>query len=132
MMKFISKLKDEIKGYVAIMKPTTLNQAIVLARKQETMVDDILKKSNQQQKSNPNKNPYKPPNKNQPYKPAFKLSFKNRKDNPPYRRFLTEAKVKGRKENNLCYKCDEPYTPGHRCKIKHMYMLMSEEDAKAY
>ncbi|KAL0392814.1 UNVERIFIED_CONTAM: hypothetical protein Sradi_2504200 [Sesamum radiatum] len=37
MMKFISGLKEEIKGYVATMKPTTLNQAIVFVRKQENM-----------------------------------------------------------------------------------------------
>lgn len=48
MMKFISGLKDGIKGYVATMRPTTLNQAVVLARKQETMVDAILKKHTEQ------------------------------------------------------------------------------------
>ncbi|XP_011097623.1 uncharacterized protein LOC105176501 [Sesamum indicum] len=93
MMKFISGLKEEIKGYVATMKPTTLNQAIVLARKPENMGKD---------------------------------------DNPQARRYLTEVEVKLRKERNLFYKCDEPYTPGHRCKIRHVSMLMSEEEAKAY
>ncbi|KAL2252501.1 UNVERIFIED_CONTAM: hypothetical protein Sindi_0044800 [Sesamum indicum] len=82
MMKFISGLKNEIKGYVATMKPTTLNQAIVHARKQETMVNVNIKESNQQQKSNPNKIPYKPSNRNQSYKPAFKHSFKARDENP--------------------------------------------------
>ncbi|KAL2243477.1 UNVERIFIED_CONTAM: hypothetical protein Sindi_0465700 [Sesamum indicum] len=38
MMKFISGLKDEIKGHVATLRSVTLNQAIMLARKQESVV----------------------------------------------------------------------------------------------
>ncbi|KAL0332798.1 UNVERIFIED_CONTAM: hypothetical protein Scaly_2181300 [Sesamum calycinum] len=53
-------------------------------------------------------------------------------ENPQPRRFLIEAEVRARKEKNLCYKCDEPYTPGHRCKYRQVHMLMTEEEAKAY
>ncbi|KAL0283988.1 UNVERIFIED_CONTAM: hypothetical protein Sangu_2853400 [Sesamum angustifolium] len=45
MMKFISGLTEEIKGYVATMKPTTLTQVIVLARKQEIIVTAIIQKT---------------------------------------------------------------------------------------
>ncbi|KAL0451851.1 UNVERIFIED_CONTAM: hypothetical protein Slati_1163200 [Sesamum latifolium] len=83
MMKFIRGLKEEIKGYVVTMRPTTLDQAIILARKQENMVNAILSKTNQHQKSNQGKTIYKPPNKSLPYKPAFKPFFRNREDNPP-------------------------------------------------
>ncbi|KAL0313621.1 UNVERIFIED_CONTAM: Retrovirus-related Pol polyprotein from transposon.6 [Sesamum radiatum] len=51
MMKFISGLKEEIKGYVATMNPTTLDQAIVLARRQENLVIALLRKTNQPQKN---------------------------------------------------------------------------------
>ncbi|KAK4406677.1 hypothetical protein Sango_0674200 [Sesamum angolense] len=51
MMKFISGLKEEIKGNVATMKPTTLTQAIVLARKQETTVNAIINKTHSNQKN---------------------------------------------------------------------------------
>ncbi|KAL0376670.1 UNVERIFIED_CONTAM: hypothetical protein Scaly_0784600 [Sesamum calycinum] len=132
MMKFISGLKEEIKGYVATMKPTTLDQAIVLARKQESMVNAILRKTNQHQKTNQGKPIFKPPNKGPPYKPSFKPSFRYREENSQPKRFLTEAEVRARKEKNLCYKCDEPYTPGHRCKYRQVHMLMTEEEAKAY
>ncbi|KAL0413968.1 UNVERIFIED_CONTAM: hypothetical protein Sradi_1598500 [Sesamum radiatum] len=96
------------------------------------MVDAILRKTNQYQKSSQNKAPYKPPRKNSPYRPTFKPSFKNIDENSQPRRFLTEAEVKARKEKNICYKCDEPYTPGHKYKVRHVYMLMSEEEAKKY
>ncbi|KAL2248440.1 UNVERIFIED_CONTAM: hypothetical protein Sindi_2696300 [Sesamum indicum] len=44
-MKFISGLKDEIKTLVSTCDPISLNQAVVLARKQEFAVSAILKKA---------------------------------------------------------------------------------------
>ncbi|KAL0461914.1 UNVERIFIED_CONTAM: Retrovirus-related Pol polyprotein from transposon.6 [Sesamum latifolium] len=132
MMKFISGLKEENKGYVATMNPTTLDQAIVLARRQENMVNALFRKTNQHQKNNQNRTPFKPPNKSLPYKPSFKPSLKPIDENPQSRRFLTEAEVRARKEKNLCYKCDEPYSPGHRCRIRQVHMLLTKEEAKAY
>ncbi|MCI95554.1 hypothetical protein A2U01_0116852, partial [Trifolium medium] len=32
-----------------------------------------------------------------------------------------------RREKNLCYNCDETFTPQHRCK-GHFFMLVSEDD----
>ncbi|KAL2235602.1 UNVERIFIED_CONTAM: Retrovirus-related Pol polyprotein from transposon TNT 1-94 [Sesamum indicum] len=58
MMKFISGLKEEIKGYVATLK--SCNQAIMLARKQESVVDAIIKNTQQLLKNNPLKNAYRP------------------------------------------------------------------------
>ncbi|KAL0361047.1 UNVERIFIED_CONTAM: Retrovirus-related Pol polyprotein from transposon.6 [Sesamum radiatum] len=132
MMKFISGLKEEIKGYVATMNPTTLDQAIVLARRQENMVSALLRKTTQHQKSIQNEPPFKLQNKGLPYKPSFKPAFQPRNDNPHPRRFLTEAEVRARKGKNLCYKCDEPYSPGHRCKMRQVHMLLIEEEAKTY
>ncbi|KAL2226830.1 UNVERIFIED_CONTAM: hypothetical protein Sindi_2041700 [Sesamum indicum] len=57
MMKFISGLKDEIKSLVTPCEPTSLNRAIVLARRQECAMSAILKKA---QSINRNSHP-KPP-----------------------------------------------------------------------
>ncbi|KAL0428366.1 UNVERIFIED_CONTAM: hypothetical protein Slati_3011400 [Sesamum latifolium] len=54
-MKFISGLKEDIKGYVNTLNPTTLNQAIVLATKQEITVNAIVRKANQPHRNNPTK-----------------------------------------------------------------------------
>ncbi|KAK4390414.1 hypothetical protein Sango_2104700 [Sesamum angolense] len=71
-MKFISGLKEEIKRYVSTLNPTTLNQAIVLARKQEITMNAILRKANQPHRNNPTKPSFKPPNRNQTFKPTLR------------------------------------------------------------
>lgn len=40
--------------------------------------------------------------------------------------------MRARREKNLCYNCDETYVPGHRCKVRQIYMIMSEEEEQAY
>ncbi|KAL2230104.1 UNVERIFIED_CONTAM: Transposon Ty3-G Gag-Pol polyprotein [Sesamum indicum] len=119
MMKFISGLKDEVKLYVNNCEPTSLYQAINLARNQEQMVNAILKKAQHPTKNLPPKPPFKPPNKNPSPRPFHQPT-----------RYLTEAEVRAKREKNLCYRCDEPYTPGHRCKYRQVYMLLEDEGAK--
>ncbi|KAK4394129.1 hypothetical protein Sango_1883700 [Sesamum angolense] len=67
------------------------------------------------------KPPYKPLNKNPPPKTV-----------PQTRRFLIEAEVRAKKKKNFCYRCDEPYIPGHGCKYRQVYMLLSDEEARDY
>ncbi|KAL0409740.1 UNVERIFIED_CONTAM: hypothetical protein Sradi_1908400 [Sesamum radiatum] len=111
MMKFISGLKQEIKGHVATMNPTTLTQAIVLARKQEITVNAILSKTQPNLKNTQPKPTYRPQNKTPTFKPSYKPSFKSRNENSQPRRLLTEAEMRARREKNLCYNCDEIFTP---------------------
>ncbi|KAL2253796.1 UNVERIFIED_CONTAM: Transposon Ty3-G Gag-Pol polyprotein [Sesamum indicum] len=119
MMKFISGLKDEVKLYVTDREPTSLYQAINLARNQEQTVNAILKRAHHPARSIPPKPPFRPPNKNPLQKsPA------------PPSRYLTEVEVRAKREKNLCYRCDEPYAPGHRCKYRQVYMLLEDEGAK--
>ncbi|KAL2235596.1 UNVERIFIED_CONTAM: hypothetical protein Sindi_1291800 [Sesamum indicum] len=119
MMKFISGLKEEVKSFVSTCDPTSLNQAVVLARKQECTVNAILKRAHQTHKNPAPKPPFRPQTKNPPPKNL---------DYP--KKFLTEAEVKAKREKNLCYRCDEPYVPRHRCKYKQVYMLLNDEEYK--
>ncbi|KAL5826976.1 hypothetical protein ACOSQ3_018822 [Xanthoceras sorbifolium] len=41
---------------------------------------------------------------------------------------LTQAEMKTRRDKGLCYNCDEPYTYGHQCTKKRLYMLMGEDE----
>ncbi|KAG8388303.1 hypothetical protein BUALT_Bualt02G0111500 [Buddleja alternifolia] len=100
---FVSGLRDDIQGAVLSMKPNTLHQAISLAKKQETT------------KLPPPKPPFKPPEHSQ-----------------PTRRLLTAAEMRARREKNLCYNCDEVYVPGHRCKNRQIFLIMTEEEEEAY
>lgn len=36
---------------------------------------------------------------------------------------MTERRNKG-----LCYHCDEVYTSGHRCKQKHIFLIITEQE----
>ncbi|KAL2237850.1 UNVERIFIED_CONTAM: RNA-directed DNA polymerase [Sesamum indicum] len=131
MMKFISGLQEEIKGYVATLRPVTLNQAIMLSRKQETVVQAIIKKTQQSVKNTPIKNAYRPVSKAPTYKPSYKPGYKSRNENSQPRRLLTEAEMRARREKNLCYNCGEVFVPGHKCKVRYSYVLMNEEEIKA-
>ncbi|KAL5740202.1 hypothetical protein ACOSQ2_029382 [Xanthoceras sorbifolium] len=41
---------------------------------------------------------------------------------------LTQAEMKTRRDKELYYNCDEPYTYGHQCSKKRLYMLMGEDE----
>lgn len=45
---------------------------------------------------------------------------------------LTSAEMSARRDKGLCYNCDEKYFPGHRCKNRILYMVMSEEEKSLY
>ncbi|KAL2245946.1 UNVERIFIED_CONTAM: Retrovirus-related Pol polyprotein from transposon 17.6 [Sesamum indicum] len=99
MMKFISRLKEEIKG-----------------------------KTQQSLKSNPLKNAYRPVSKTPAYKPSYNPAFKARNKNSQPRRLLTEDEMRARRERNLCYNCDEVFVPGHKCKLEEQTEGVEEED----
>ncbi|KAL0444803.1 UNVERIFIED_CONTAM: hypothetical protein Slati_2203000 [Sesamum latifolium] len=51
MLKFINGLKLEVKSFVSTCNPTSLNQVVILARKQEHTVSAILRKALQPSKN---------------------------------------------------------------------------------
>ncbi|KAG8379055.1 hypothetical protein BUALT_Bualt07G0048500 [Buddleja alternifolia] len=50
----------------------------------------------------------------------------------PHRKLLTASEMRARREKNLCYNCDEVFVPGHRCKQRQVYMIMTQEKEEAY
>ncbi|XP_028796878.1 uncharacterized protein LOC114752313 [Neltuma alba] len=42
---------------------------------------------------------------------------------------LTDAEIERRRELGLCFKCDEKFRPGHRCKKKQLQVLILAEEA---
>ncbi|KAL0416605.1 UNVERIFIED_CONTAM: hypothetical protein Slati_3492400 [Sesamum latifolium] len=80
------------------MKATTLNQAITLARKQESDVNVTLSKTQHLQRNNQLKPSYRPVNKAPVYKPSYKPSHKAINENSQPKRLLTEAGMIARKE----------------------------------
>ena len=43
-------------------------------------------------------------------------------------RKFTDAEIERRRELGLCFKCDEKYYPGHRCKKKQLQVLILSEE----
>ncbi|KAL0459116.1 UNVERIFIED_CONTAM: hypothetical protein Slati_0538800 [Sesamum latifolium] len=40
--------------------------------------------------------------------------------------------MRARKEKNLSNNCEETVVPGHKCKVRKLYLLENEEESKAY
>ncbi|XP_074324569.1 uncharacterized protein LOC141661456 [Apium graveolens] len=49
---------------------------------------------------------------------------------PKFRR-LSEAEMQEKREKGLCFRCDEKYGPGHRCKNKELQVLWMHGDELA-
>ncbi|CAL5348860.1 unnamed protein product [Camellia sinensis] len=109
---FISGLREDIKAGVLMFRPTTIVQAIGLAKMQENSIEAITRRARQGNR-------------------AGESSFSHQaKQNPvmnPVRKELPkdweEKKAKG-----LCFKCNEKYTRGHICKKKQLYALEVEQE----
>ncbi|KAG8367223.1 hypothetical protein BUALT_Bualt16G0050300 [Buddleja alternifolia] len=102
------------------------------AWKQETTIDAILHRASLLHKSPSLHRPLFKPlpssfNSNTRFLPLpIKTPF------APHRKLLTASEMRARREKNLCYNCDEVFVPGHRCKQRQVYMIMSQEEEEAY
>lgn len=48
--------------------------------------------------------------------------------NPRSRRTISPVEMKAKRDQGLCYFCDEKYSPGHKCNLhKHMFVMDLEE-----
>ncbi|KAG8363631.1 hypothetical protein BUALT_Bualt19G0042500 [Buddleja alternifolia] len=129
---FISGLRKDIKGSVMTLKPPNLLQAISLAKRQETTINVIIHRASSMHKpSLPPKPPYRAPPPSTSSHPRFspqppKPSFQ------PHRKLLTTVEMRARREQNLCYNCDEVFVPGLRCKQRQVYMIMTQDEEDVY
>lgn len=113
---FISGLKEEIKANVLMFRPTTTTQAISLAKLQEYSIEAITKKAKQGIKMGES-------NSFNQFRPSFhQNSVRNE----------LPKELEEKKENGLCFKCNEKYTRGHQCKKKQLYVLDREQEAQEH
>lgn len=57
-----------------------------------------------------------------PVSPPTQNTIVQTRSTNPYRR-MTESEIQNRRERGLCYRCDEKYSFGHRCKQKQLQQL---------
>ncbi|XP_058742588.1 uncharacterized protein LOC131615102 [Vicia villosa] len=131
---FISGLHMEIQNELAIHKPTSISQAIGLAK----LIESKLKESKQKftkpfstfqkpsptppttqnfkphpSSAQPNLTTQKSPNQQQPKFPIRKL---------------TQAQLQERRAQGLCFNCDEKFITGHRCSTNRFFILLADEE----
>jgi hypothetical protein len=124
---FISGLRFDIQNELAILRPTTISQAIGLAK----LVESKLQASRT--------NPYhKPPPKTfasssstppplLPTPPPPRLALPAPPPRPPIPiRRLSPAEWQLRRSKGLCFNCDERFVPGHRCKNPQLLLLIAD------
>lgn len=119
---FLSGLRDDIQHELYILKPTSLPDAMGLAK----MVED---KINAARALTGPPRPY-----NRPPLPSSSLPTPTPfipRQNPtgtslPVKR-LTPSEMAARREKSLCYNCDSPFTRGHRCKPPKFLCLLADE-----
>lgn len=120
---FIAGLRDDVRLNVKIKHPTSLTEAIGVAR--------LIEERNQlQRRVTPSSRPSSitvpskattnpvawllgPPPTMRPSVPL---------NSTPLRR-ITNQEAKERREKGLCYYCDEKFIPGHRCKSPQLFMI---------
>ncbi|XP_074342267.1 uncharacterized protein LOC141679753 [Apium graveolens] len=131
---YLGGLKDEIQLSVRMFTPSTIQQALCLAKLQEAS-------NKSRQSKNINKGPILPTPGNQPFS---KYSSKTIHTSPSVtkqplttttslnnnRRTLTPAELSEKRAKNLCFWCDEKYVPGHKCKGKkpQFFHIEAEDD----
>ncbi|XP_061347852.1 uncharacterized protein LOC133293322 [Gastrolobium bilobum] len=124
---FISSLKAHICRLVLTHRPQDYHEAFSLARVYEDQSSDY-------KPSRTWSNPPKPP----PNQISSTLSLTNKPHSSlpssgplaaiPIRR-LSPTEMQVKREKNLCYTCDEPYSFGHKCKGRATLLYMEGTDA---
>ncbi|KAL0313371.1 UNVERIFIED_CONTAM: Retrovirus-related Pol polyprotein from transposon.6 [Sesamum radiatum] len=142
---FVNGLRQDIRGPVLASRPEKLHQAMTIAKHQQDMVEGILKRANNNSKTWQNNKAFTTPKSNRAYTP-IKPTYTPHKSTPlspsfhpktiefsqPNRKILTHAEMQERRSKNLCYNCDEIYKPGHKCKHKALYCIISEDAAMEF
>ncbi|CAA0819701.1 Unknown protein, partial [Striga hermonthica] len=95
---FIGGLKFDLAAEVRLERPSTMREAIEIARRR----DDHLSATQKARRGD--KNPTEPS------------------------RTALDAHMRNRREKGQCYKCGERFTPGHRCKQAYMIQVVDSDD----
>lgn len=115
MRTFISGLKDDIKNILKVLRPSSLTDAIGLARLQEQMgKPSSLTRSSSTPASGA--------------RTLTTTAIVSAKTKALPIKKLSQEEMKLRREQGLCYNCDDKFTPGHRCKSQTLFQLEATED----
>lgn len=125
---FISGLKTHIQNELHLLKPTTIIDAIegakLIEKKYTDQTNFPLSGTNQyalEQTNNPNTTQSFPQTP-QVQTPKSPIPIKQ----------LSTSEMQTRKQQGLCFNCDEKYHFGHRCKPTHILMILPESSTNEH
>lgn len=129
---FTHGLRKDIKTRLKMFKPSTLDDAIGLAKLIEDELQDLtllFTKLNKPRSSfQYPKQPFQalpaPPSQSIP---ASQNTNNIPKSSLPFRR-LSTVEMQARRDKGLCYNCEEKYYPGHKCKKMLFQCILAEEE----
>ncbi|GKD85199.1 gypsy/ty3 retroelement polyprotein [Tanacetum coccineum] len=135
---YLGGLPDEIEMGVRMFKPTTLAYAYQLTNYQEATLEAMRKKnkaamSSQQGRVGGNGNGYgsnvKTPLLPLPSPTANWKTKPNTLATVPVRKQMTQKEYQEKRAQNLCFYCDQKYTPCHKCsgQLFSIVLLANEE-----
>lgn len=113
---FIFGLRSDIQREIAVLQPTTLPQAIGMAKLLEAKFLDS--KPNPPRFSRLTASQPQPPSLLGPGPPPSSLPI----------RCLNPAEMDARRAKGLCFNCDDKFHLGHRCKSKQFLLLLVDFD----
>lgn len=127
---FVSGVKEEVKPMIKMMKPSTLLEAFEVALLQQQSLDVF-----ERIKRTSSEGPYQKNN----YGQASRMEgFKGRSTAIPEirkevvgmkeERRITPQEIQYRRNNHLCYKCGEKFSPRHQCKFRNLHFMLAEEE----
>ncbi|GJX08638.1 hypothetical protein Tco_0691543 [Tanacetum coccineum] len=133
---YLGGLPTELEMSVRMFKPATLVDAYFLTNLQEVILEAVKKKNKPVVTSNVssfgNGNYYR--NTNKPAVlplPASNSAFKSKPNIPittPIRKQLTQKEYQEKRAQNLCFYCDQKYTPGHKCSGQLFSLVVLDDE----
>ncbi|KAJ3689395.1 hypothetical protein LUZ61_018559 [Rhynchospora tenuis] len=116
---FIEGLKEEIRYAVEVLNPSTLNQAFAYARKAELNLEGVDKRPKPFKAYN-----YQPNQQSKEFISATKPAVTTQPNLTSMPKEMTREQMRALK---LCYYCKEKYTPGHKCKMRTLHAIQSDD-----
>ncbi|CAM8908260.1 unnamed protein product [Rhodiola kirilowii] len=116
MGNFMKGLKAQIREGVRVLRPKGLEEAMYLAQ----LVEDEKAAERSNQRAMPSQRIANTgPDTGGAREPAGRI---------PNHRKMTEADVESRRTRGLCYRCDERWMPGHKCKAAALKIILVGDD----
>lgn len=114
---FMGGLSDDLASDVRMFRPKKLTEAIELAKRMEEKLQRAKRGSTG--KLNTRTTTMITPKAE---------AIAARPSPPTAMKLLTYEEMRARREKNLCFNCDEKFTPGHRCKLAQAFMVVVDDD----